>query len=227
VVEAESNAVLEEFSGSDELIKQVTDALWGGNRYENNDLLFNGGKWHNDSFPSDWHTYVMRMMNPDIEFLDPSLPPPDFDLIADIFTRAYQKTFAIWLSLDHERLLELAEENDGSIITAIIRRSEIRIVVSRLMVILSSTILGLYIVVSIAVYTRRPGKFLPRMPLTMASDIALFAASKAVGETDASDISKCRREKEEQRFGYGRFIGVDGRPHIGVERVPFVIPAVG
>ena len=227
VVEAESNAVLEEFSGSDELIKQVTDALWGGNRYENNDLLFNGGKWHNDSFPSDWHTYVMRMMNPDIGFLDPSLPPPDFDLIADIFTRAYQKTFAIWLSLDHERLLELAEENDSSIITAIIRRSEIRIVVSRLMVILSSTILGLYIVVAIAVYTRRPGKFLPRMPLTMASDIALFAASKAVGETDASDISKCSREKEEQRFGYGRFIGVDGRPHIGVERVPFVIPAVG
>jgi hypothetical protein len=60
----------------------------------------------------------------------------------------------------------------------------------------------------------------------MASDIALFAASKAVRETDAADMSKCGREKEEQRFGYGSFIGVDGRPHVGIERVPFVISVV-
>jgi len=226
VVEAESNAVPEVFSGSDELNKQVMEALWGGNRFENNDLLFNGGKWHNDSFPSDWHTYVMRMMNPGIGFLDPALPPPDYDLIADIFTRAYQKTFAIWLSLDHERLLELAPNND-SIISAIVRRPEIRIVVSFPMIILSSIILGLYIIVALAVYARRPGKFLPRMPLTMASDIALFAASKAVRELEAAETSKHGRENEARRFGYGSFIGVDGRPHIGVERVPFVIPAVG
>jgi hypothetical protein len=226
VLEAESDAVPEDFSGSDELIKQVTDALWGGNRFENNDLLFNGGYWHNDSFPSDWHSYVMRMMNPDIEFLDPALPPPEFDLIADIFTQAYQKTFAIWLGLDHERLLALAPENNESVISATIRRHDIRIVVSQPMTILSSTILGLYIIVAVSVYARRPGKFLPRQPLTMASDIALFAASKAVRETDAADMSKSGREKEEQKFGYGSFIGVDGRPHVGIERVPFVISAV-
>ncbi|KAM0699157.1 hypothetical protein Q7P36_001203 [Cladosporium allicinum] len=220
VLEAVSETVPEVFSGSQELIKQATHALWQG-------AGSTTGIWHNDSFPSDWHSYVMKMMNPDIGFLDPALPPPDFDLIADMFTRAYQRTFAIWLGLDHERLLAPAPENDESIISATMRRPEIRIVVSRPMTILSSTILGLYIIVAVAVYARRPGKFLPRQPLTMASDIALFAASKAVGETDASDNSKCRREKEEQRFGYGRFIGVDGRPHIGVERVPFVIPAVG
>jgi hypothetical protein len=226
VLNAESNAMPEDFAGSDELVEQATDALWRTNRFELNDVIFNGGVWHNDSFPSDWHSYVMKMMNPHAGFLDPALPPPDFDLIADIFTRAYQKTFAIWLSLDHERLLELAPENDGSIISAIIRRPEIRIVVSHPMMMLSSSILGLYIIVAVAVYARRPGKFLPRQPLTMASDIALFAASKAVGETEADDMSKSGRENEEQRFGYGSFIGVDGRPHVGVEKVPFVIPAV-
>jgi hypothetical protein len=219
VLEAVSGTAPEDFSGSQELIKQSTHALWRGGGS-------NIGMWHNDTFPSDWHSYVMKMMNPDAGFLDPALPPPDFDIIADMFTRAYQKTFSTWLSLDHERLLELAPENDGSIISAIIRRPEVRIVVSHPMMILSSTILGLYIIVAVAVYARRPGKFLPRMPLTMASDIALFAASKAVGETEASDMSACGLEQEERRFGYGSFIGVDGRPHIGVERVPFVIPAV-
>jgi len=166
---------------------------------------------------------VMRMMNPDSGFLDPALPPPDFDIIADMFTRAYQKTFAIWLSLDHERLLSLAPKSDNPDITATIRRPEIRIVVSQPMTILSSTILGLYIVVAVAVYARRPGKFLPRQPLTMASDIALFAASKAVREMETADMSNCGPAKEE-KFGYGSFIGVDGKPHVGVERVPFVIP---
>ena len=225
VLETRSRTAPEDFPGSDELIRQATYALSGSN-VSMTSYLVNGGMWHNDSFPSDWNSYVMNMMDSDLGVLDPNLPPPDFDLTVDLFTRAYQKIFAIWLGLEHERLLALAPEDD-SVTIATILRPEIRIVVSRPMVILSSTILGLYIIVAIAVYARRPGKFMPRMPLTMASDIALFAASKAVGEMDASDNSKCRREKEEQRFGYGRFIGVDGRPHIGVERVPFVIPAVG
>jgi hypothetical protein len=219
VLEAVSETVPEDLPGSQELIKQATHALWRGSGS-------NIGMWHNDSFPSDWHSYVMKMMNPDAEFLDPTLPPPDFDLIANMFTQAYQKTFSTWLGLDHGRLLALASEDDGSVVSGILRRPEVRIVVSRPMTILSSTILGLYIIVAIAVYARRPGKFLPRQPLTMASDIALFASSKAVREMEAVGMSNCGREKEEQRFGYGSFIGVDGRPHIGVERVPFVVPAV-
>jgi hypothetical protein len=219
VLDAVSGTVPEDFSGSQELIRQATHALWRGSGSI-------AGVWHNDSFPSDWHSYVMKMMNPDAGFLDPALPPPDFDLVAGMFTRAYQKTFSTWLGLDHGRLLAPAPESEKSVISATIRRQELRIVVSRPMTILSSTILGLYIIVAVAVYARRPGKFLPRQPLTMASDIALFAASKAAREMDATDMSKHGCEKEEQRFGYGSFIGVDGRPHIGVERVPFVIPAV-
>jgi len=224
VLEARSKTAPEDFRGSDELIRQATYALLGSN-VSMTSYLINGGMWHNDSFPSDWNSYVMNMMDAELGVLDPNLPPPDFDLTVDLFTRAYQKIFAIWLGLEHERLLALTPEN-GSVITATILRPEIRIVVSRPMVVLSSMILGLYVIVAIAVYTRRPGKFLPRMPLTMASDIALFAASKAVTEIEAADTPKHRRENEEQRFGYGSFIGVDGRPHVGVERVPFVIPAV-
>ena len=62
------------------------------------------------------------------------------------------------------------------------------------------------------------------MPLTMASDIALFAASQAVAEIDENERSGKELGANRKRFGYGSFIGTDGRPHIGVERAPFVVP---
>ena len=92
------------------------------------------------------------------------------------------------------------------------------------MTVLSSTILGLCIIVAIAVYAHRPGKFLPRMPLTMAPDLAVFAASQAVAEIDENERSGRELGANRKRFGYGSFIGTDGRPHIGVERAPFVVP---
>jgi hypothetical protein len=57
----------------------------------------------------------------------------------------------------------------------------------------------------------------------MASDIALFAASQAVTEIDKNDKSGKNLSANRKRFGYGSFIGTDGRPHVGVERAPFVV----
>jgi hypothetical protein len=209
------------FSGSDKLIREVSRALWTTQGSENTGL-YNGGTWHNDSFPSDWYSYVMNAIEPDTGLLDPSMPLLGFDKTALLFTQSYQKLFAIWLGMDHERFLSQAS-NDSIAISASIVRPEIRIVVSRPMAILSSTIIGLYIVVAIAVYTHRPGKFLPRMPLTMASDLALFAASKAVGEIDEDEKSAQLSGADRKKYGYGSFIGTDGRPHVGVERAPFVV----
>jgi hypothetical protein len=221
VLDDDSEASPSVFSGSDELIREASHALWTTLGSENRGL-YNGGTWHNDSFPSDWHNYVMNSMAPDAGLLDPTMPLPIFEETAVLFTQSYQKLFAIWLGLDHERLLSQTT-NESTAINATIVRPEIRIVVSYPMMILSSIILGLYIVVAIAVYARRPGKFLPRLPLNMASDIALFAASKAVTEMDEDKKSTQESGADWKRFGYGSFIGTDGRPHVGVERAPFVV----
>lgn len=218
VLDSESNEPTSDFSGSDMLIQQALDAMW-----QLSAPLYRGGTWHNDSFPSDWHSYLMNLIDPELDILNPALPPPDFDKTAALFTKSWQKLFAIWLGMDHERLLA-ETSGDSPAIDATIMRPEIRIVISRPMVILSATILGLYIIVAVAVYSRRPGKFLPRMPLTMASDIALFAASKAVTEVDTKKTSTQEFGAVRQRFGYGSFIGTDGRPHVGIERTPFVVP---
>jgi hypothetical protein len=211
-----------DFEGSDTLIKEIIEAMWlAPNRDYMQDQR---GTWHNDSFPSDWNSYVMNLMDPDSGILDPTLPPPSFNLTADLFTRSYRKLFVTLMGMDHERLLAEAVK-DSPAFDATILHPEIRIVVSKPMIVLSSTILGLYIIVAIAVYAHRPGKFLPRMPLTMASDIALFAASQAVTEIEENEKSGKDFSANRKRFGYGSFIGTDGRPHVGVERAPFVVPA--
>lgn len=221
VLEAKSDKPPVDFSGSDVLMKEASNAMWQLETFVNS-VEYHGGMWHNDSFPSDWHNYVMSLIDPDSGILDPALPPPDFNTTAALFTKSWQKLFAIWLGMDHERVFaEVSKESPT--ISATILQPEIRIVVSQPMVVLSSTILGLYIIVALVVYAHRPGKFLPRMPLTMASDIALFAASKAVAEIEEDGKSGQQLGADRKRFGYGSFIGTDGRPHVGVERAPFVV----
>jgi hypothetical protein len=223
VLEAKSDKPPVKFSGSDILIREASYAMWQLETYANS-VEYHGGTWHNDSYPTDWHNYVMSLLDPDSGILDPALPPPDFNMTSGLFMKSWQKLFAIWLGLDRERVL--AEVSEGSpTIDATVAQPEIRIVVSQPMLVLSSTILGLYIIVAIAVYAQRPGKFLPRMPLTMASDIALFAASKAVAEIDENDKSGQELGANKKRFGYGSFIGTDGRPHVGIERTLFVVRA--
>ncbi|KAM0708080.1 hypothetical protein Q7P35_004729 [Cladosporium inversicolor] len=222
VLEEQDKGPSYDFEGSDTLIKEITEAMW---LTPNRDYMQDQrGTWHNDSFPSDWNSFVMNLMSPDSGMLDPTLPPPSFNLTAELFKKSYRKLFAILMGMDHERLLAEAAKDSPAFDTTILH-PEIRIVVSKPMIVLSSTILGLYIIVAIAVYAHRPGKFLPRMPLTMASDIALFAASQAVTEIDENEKAGKDLSANRKMFGYGSFIGTDGRPHVGVERAPFVVPA--
>lgn len=216
VLEAQRNGTPYEFPGSERLISEFTNALWEVS-------TFRLPEWHNDTFPSNWQSYVMDLIDPDAGVLNPASPVPDFDGTANLFTKAFQQVFAVWLSMEHVRLLAPAAE-DSPVLSATILRPEIRIVVSRPMTILSATILGLYIIIAVAVYMHRPGRFLPRMPLTIASDIALFAASKAVSENTPTDKSRQDLGAERERFGYGSFIGTDGKPHVGIEKAPFVVP---
>lgn len=182
-----------------------------------------GGTWHNDSFPSDWTSYIMKHIDSDSGILDPNSPPPDVNMAIALFTKAYRKTSAIWLSLNHEKLLVPTDAHTTTVVGTIMHH-EIRIMVSESMVILSITILALYILIAFAVYLQQPARFLPRMPTTIASDLALFAASKAVdemGPTTATDHDEWP-DIARLRFGYGPFVGTDGKHHVGIERSPYV-----
>jgi hypothetical protein len=61
------------------------------------------------------------------------------------------------------------------------------------------------------------------MPTTPASQMAFFAASHALRDlAETSDMSEKERnsylEWSRQRHGFGKLVGTDGNPHIGIER---------
>lgn len=220
---ANPKMALPHLSDSEELVKVAAHSFSHTNLTHFDTLYYYGGLWHNDDYPSNWMSYVMKNMEPSSKVLESSKPPPDFDTTVALFSKAYRKVFAIWLNLIHEQLLEPANSDSASVVGAIVR-AETRIVVSKSMVILAAIILSLYLLVAFAVYVKQPAKFLPRMPTTIASDIALFAASKAVGEmgyATAQDYH-ARPGDSRLRFGYGPFVGTDGKAHVGIERSPFV-----
>jgi hypothetical protein len=95
------------------------------------------------------------------------------------------------------------------------------------MLIVAVVILAVFMLVTITLYIRRPWRILPRMPTTLASQLAFFTASHALRDlAETSGMSEKERNSYvkglRQRYRFGRFVGTDGKPHIGIEREPLV-----
>jgi hypothetical protein len=159
--------------------------------------------------------------------IDPSLPPPTFGDVAKPLSDAYSKLFAIWLGTNEDLLLVKSNSPEPALQAWIIEMKQ-HIFVSMPMFIIAEVILCIYTVVAVFVYIRRPGQYLARLPTSIASMIALFAASSAVQDLQGtSHLDKKERAKHlaaiDSRYGYGSYVGAgDGRIHVGIEKTPFV-----
>lgn len=186
------------------------------------------GGLHNDSFANDYLNYFIRRGSGS-RLLDPSLPAPTFDEVMGPLNKAYSKLFAIWLGVNKKNLFVPASGGSLASVDGYRVEREPRVVLSRVMFLISEVILCTYVLVAVWLYARRPGQYLARMPTSIASLVALFAASTAVQDMKGtSHLDKKGRAKHlEQlgsRYGYGSFIGgSDGRVHIGIEKHPLVV----
>jgi hypothetical protein len=185
--------------------------------------------WHNDSLGFDYMNYFMRHGAYNVSQLtDPNQALPSFDEIYKPLNAAYSSLFAIWMGVNkHKLLIPYAKESQASVDGWNVQ-PERRIFLSTPMFIIAEAILCTYAIVAMLVYARRPGQYLARMPTSVASVIALFAASSLVQDMrDTSNLDKKERAKFfkdlNQHYGYGSFVGGDdGRVHIGIEKSPFV-----
>lgn len=196
----------------------------------NNNYAGVGAEWHNDSFSSDWENFLISKKYNTSHLIDPSLPAPSFNDSATLLGGIHSYLFAIFLGENLERLLERSPTPDILSLKGSVIMQETRIFVSKPLFLVAEVILSIYIIITILVYLRRPGRFLPRMPTTMASVIASFAASGAAQDLrNTAHMSKKDRneylDKLDRRYGYGSFVGIDGKPHIGIEKQPFVRPS--
>ena len=174
------------------------------------------GYWHNDTFVDTWFAYFFKQLANSTAFIDPTNPVPTFDAVVPIVKDVYSRIFAIMLSLHPDWF------SDAPAYTTINGKSlttQPRIFMSRPAFVVTISLLIVNVVVAIVYYAKRPKKMLKRMPTTIASVIELF---------DGSGLIKEAREngglKEEWKLGYGRFVGTDGKPRIGIDRRPFVVP---
>ncbi|KAH9882358.1 hypothetical protein J1614_000594 [Plenodomus biglobosus] len=194
-----------------------------------NQYLFKLGDsgWHNDSFSQDVMNYFAMRESKSNRLVDPNKGVPALADIQEPLSKAYSRLFAIWLGANKEKLLLSHDNESKTSIQGWTIFNEQRLLVSTPMFIISETILCIYAIVAIMVYLRRPGQYLARMPTSIAAIVSLFAASAAVQDMrDTSQLDRKERarflKKVDSRYGYGSYVGTDGRVHVGIDKTPFV-----
>ncbi|XPS69976.1 hypothetical protein M3J09_002222 [Ascochyta lentis] len=195
---------------------------------QSNSFIFRGqySGYHNDSFASEYfHLFVNRAAG-NLRLTDPTAPLPTYEDVTKPVETAYVRLFAIWLGVNYDLLLVPANVTAKWVEGTVVREEE-RLFFTVPMFIISEIILGIYVIVSTLVYLRRPGRYLPRMPTSIAAVIALFASSAAV--KDLQGTSHMTNKEREQylkdldcRYGYGSYVGSDGAVHVGIEKLPYV-----
>lgn len=144
-------------------------------------IIDKSGIWHNDNSSSDWLNRLMAETFVDNRFLDPNLPPPTFSQAVTIFCAMYNKLFAIFLA--HNKDLLFTPSGPTNPLLPVVQHSfETRIFLSTSAFIIAQIILGIYAFTTIFLYIRRPWWNTPHPPTSIASTIALLAASHAVKE---------------------------------------------
>ena len=172
--------------------------------------------WHNDTFADKWLTYLIKISTNSSAFLDPNLPLPSPDALIPNIEHMYSRLFAITMGLSTHFL---AVAPPGTSIPGQRINVEDRVFMDTSMFVITVAILVFNIIVGGAYYLRRPKRMLQCMPTTIANLMKVFEGSGLIEEDLGSG-----EHREAHRIGYGRFVGLDGKPHIGIERRPFVLP---
>jgi len=184
--------------------------------------------WHNDTFASEFIHYFINRAEGSLRLTDPNMPLPTFADVETPMNQAYSRLFAIWLGVNRELLFVPANNTTKPQVSGIVITPEERLLFVTPLFIISEFILSIYIVVSLIIYLRRPGRYLARMPTSIAAIIALFAPSAAVKDLrGTAHMTNKKREKYLKelgcRYGYGSYVGgEDSVVHVGIEKMPFV-----
>jgi hypothetical protein len=189
----------------------------------NTPVPFFGNLWHNDSYTSDWMNSILKAYINSGKLVDPQSLLPDINATIPIVQDVYQRLAAIIIGLNTQ--IFTPATTDAAVNTTVTLIST-RIFMSPLMFQISTTLLGIHLLTAILYYVYRPKRFLPRMPDTIASLIGYISMSHALDTLPHKEEKHppSRPIADTKRYGFGRFIGVDGKPHVGIEEQYRVIP---
>jgi hypothetical protein len=178
--------------------------------------------WHNNTFANDWFNDLAKVFTNSTALLDVNVPPPNFSVASNLTRELYSRVFAIQMSLLTPQLLPAAA--DTKPIPARQMTLERRVFMSEPLFYISIMILALDLMMAVIFYWRVPAPFLPRIPVNIANQIAFFSGSHVIDDVQNAGGDLRELDRRGYRYGYGRYVGKDGRVHLGIEREPYVTP---
>lgn len=184
-------------------------------------------KWHNQSYAGDFMNYFMIKQGNSSLLTDPSQSLPSLDEVTRNLYPVYSKLFAIWLGVNKKKLLVQHGAGSATVVEGLANGRQTRLFLYMPLFVVAEIILGVYVVVAVCIFLWRPGRFLPRMPTSIGAIIALFAASQAVLEMRGTSLFTSKERRKHltslgRTYGYGTFMGADGKLHEGIEKEPLV-----
>ena len=184
-----------------------------------------GTSWHNDTLAADFLNYLILQLRGSRSFLNATLPPPTLAEASSATSNILKRLFTNQMS-SMTALLALAPPETPPV-PAQVQTLERRVFMSEPLYRISIAILSWNLVVAIVLYVRAPRAFLPRLPTSIASQIAYFAGSHVIDDVQRAGGDLRELDERGYRYGYGKYIGRDGWTHTGIERVPFVTKVEG
>ena len=135
--------------------------------------------------------------------------------MAPLVEEIYARVFAISLGLNKGWLAPAPAHvvTEGKTLA-----SSRRILVSQTAYILSIVLLSLDLIVAVIYHIYRPKKMLSHPPTTIAVVVEMFRGSSL-----GAEAKKEGGLDKEVELAYGKFIGIDGECHTGIERQPFAV----
>lgn len=178
--------------------------------------------WHNDTIPRKAPHYLVDNLLK-TSFCDPSQPLADFKSLSDGYTQVFQRLFAIILGQNSHRIFIEQPAGIDTLVDGFSVIAVQRVAMNPIMFYTSAAIIASSIAVGILAYLFRPKNVLPRVPNTLASEIAYFHSSQALSDVSGTvSMSSASRDRHLDRlgheYGFGDFKAHDGKKHRGVER---------
>ena len=182
-------------------------------------------RMHNNK---DCRTFPFSLINSTVNgsLCDWRNPPPQFKDAHREFRGFYNWFTAIAIAQNAQRIFHNATKAGGKNPQTHGKRIFLqnRVSMDPPMFYMAIALLGFSALTSVATFSARPKRFLPRLPDTLAAEIGFFYASEALEDTaGTAHMSSRMRERHLAKlgweYGYGKFKGKDGKLHLGVERM--------
>ena len=188
-------------------------------------LILDPGIMHNDNSSHSFSLFIGEyLINKTLS--DPATPSPSFEDVQLALSKFYKRFFTILLAQNYDRLFIPV----GKVRISAVGKLESlkpRMSMDPVMFYIAVAALGFQLIAGVVIFASTPGRFLPRFPYSLVSEIGFFHSSSALSDVaGTANMSSAMRSRHLRKlggtYGYGRFRGSDGKSRVGIERMSLI-----